>query len=76
MRVAAIQMNSGAELAQNLQLAGQLLSDAALDGCTLAVLPENFALMPERGRDKSRHAEQPGTCLLYTSDAADDYFWV
>jgi nitrilase len=61
VRVAAIQMNSGAELAQNLQLAGQLLSDAALDGCTLAVLPENFALMPERGRDKSKHAEQPGT---------------
>ena len=61
VRVAAIQMNSGAELAKNLQLVGQLLSDAALDGCTLAVLPENFALMPERGRDKSKHAEQPGT---------------
>ena len=61
MRVAAIQMNSGADLGQNLELAGQLLSDAAGDGCTLAVLPENFALMPERGRDKARHAEQPGT---------------
>ncbi|MDH3757547.1 MAG: carbon-nitrogen hydrolase family protein, partial [Gammaproteobacteria bacterium] len=60
MRVAAIQMNSGADLAQNLQLVAQLLSDAARDGCALAVLPENFALMPERGRDKSRHAEQPG----------------
>jgi predicted amidohydrolase len=53
-------MNSGAELEQNLQLAARLLSDAACDGCTLAVLPENFALMPERGRDKSRHAEKPG----------------
>jgi nitrilase len=60
VRVAAIQMNSGADLAQNLQLVAQLLSDAARDGCALAVLPENFALMPERGRDKSRHAEQPG----------------
>ena len=60
MRVAAIQMNSGADLGRNLELAGELLSDAARDGCTLAVLPENFALMPERGRDKSRHAEQPG----------------
>ena len=60
MRVAAIQMNSGADLGRNLELAGELLSDAARDGCILAVLPENFALMPERGRDKSRHAEQPG----------------
>jgi len=60
VRVAAIQMNSGADSEQNLQLAAQLLSDAAADGCVLAVLPENFALMPERGRDKSRLAEQPG----------------
>ena len=60
MRVAAIQMNSGADLPQNLELAAQLLSDAARGGCKLAVLPENFALMPERGRDKSRHAERPG----------------
>ena len=61
MRVAAIQMNSGADPDQNLELAGNLLGDAARDGCTLAVLPENFALMPERGRDKSRYAEQPGS---------------
>ncbi len=61
MKVAAIQMNSGADPARNLELAARLLSDAASDGCVLSVLPENFALMPERGRDKSRHAEQPGT---------------
>ena len=60
MRVAAIQMNSGADTEQNLELAARLLGDAARDGCALAVLPENFALMPERGRDKSRLAEQPG----------------
>ena len=60
MRVAAIQMNSGADVSQNLDLAGTLLREAASDGCTLAVLPENFALMPEQGRDKARHAENPG----------------
>jgi len=60
VRVAAIQMNSGADVSQNLDLAGGLLRDAASDGCTLAVLPENFALMPEQGRDKNRHAEHPG----------------
>jgi len=60
MRVAAIQMNSGADVSANLRLADQLLADAAADGCTLAVLPENFALMPERGRDKAKISEAPG----------------
>jgi nitrilase len=60
MRVAAIQMNSGADLDANLDLVDQLLAGAAADGCTLAVLPENFALMPERGRDKAKIAEEPG----------------
>ncbi len=60
MRVAAIQMNSGPVVADNLALAERLLAEAAGDGCRLAVLPENFALMPERGRDKALHAEDPG----------------
>ena len=61
MKVAAIQMNSGADVAANLHLAGQLLGEAAEAGCSLAVLPENFALMPQRGRDKAQHAEEPGS---------------
>ena len=60
MRVAALQMNSGPDVGANLDLAGRLLAEAAADGCGLAVLPENFALMPVRGRDKSAHAERPG----------------
>ena len=60
MRVAAIQMNSGPNLADNLELAERLLAEAAADGCRLAALPENFALMPEHGRDKARHAEEAG----------------
>jgi len=60
MRVAAIQMNSGSDVASNLQLADRLLGDAAADNCTLAVLPENFALMPEKSRDKADHAEEQG----------------
>ncbi len=59
-RVAAIQMNSGADVAANLALADRLLGDAAADGCALAVLPENFALMAAHGRDKTAHAEAPG----------------
>jgi predicted amidohydrolase len=60
MRVAAIQMNSGPDVGANLKLAGQLLAEAAQDGCRIAVLPENFALMPLRGRDKAGHAEHEG----------------
>jgi len=60
MRVAAIQMNSGPDVSANLELADTLLGEAAADGCELTVLPENFALMPERGKDKARHAEDAG----------------
>lgn len=60
MRAAALQMNSQADVAANLELADGLLAAAAADGCIVAVLPENFALMPAKGRDKARHAEEPG----------------
>ncbi|MDH3305676.1 MAG: carbon-nitrogen hydrolase family protein [Gammaproteobacteria bacterium] len=60
MRVAAIQMNSGSDVLANLDLADSLLAEAARDGCMLAVLPENFALMPERATEKAKYAEQPG----------------
>lgn len=60
MRVAAIQMNSGPEVPANLELAARLLAEAAAEGCKFAVLPENFALMPERGRDKAKYAESVG----------------
>jgi nitrilase len=53
-------MNSGADVSRNLALAAELLGDASRQDCRLAVLPENFALMPERGRDKASHAEEPG----------------
>jgi nitrilase len=72
MRVAAIQMNSGTDVGANLQLAGQLLDGAAADGCQLAVLPENFALMATRARDKVSHAEQQGSGPIqdFLADAA------
>jgi len=72
MRVAAIQMNSGADVGENLQTADRLLGDAAADGCKLVVLPENFALMPLKGRDKAAHGEQPddGPIQVFLADAA------
>ena len=65
-------MNSGIDVASNLELADRLLAEAAADNCALAVLPENFALMPENSRDKSGHAEVPGEGPIqsFLADAA------
>ena len=79
MRVAAIQMNSGPNVDANLELAGRLLGEAAADGCVLAVLPENFALMPERGKDKARYAEEPGSGPIQdflAATAAEHGVWI
>ncbi|HNP35173.1 MAG TPA: carbon-nitrogen hydrolase family protein [Woeseiaceae bacterium] len=59
-RIAAIQMNSVADVAANLALAQSLLETAAADGCKLAVLPENFALMAKHAHEKVGVAELPG----------------
>ena len=79
MRVAAIQMNSGADVGANLKLADRLLADAAEDRVRLAVLPENFALMPAQSRDKAAHAEARGQGPIqeFLADAARRYgMWV
>jgi deaminated glutathione amidase len=60
MKAAAIQMTSGTEVAPNLVRARALLELAAARGARLAVLPENFALMPRRERDKRAVAESDG----------------
>ena len=79
MRVAAIQMNSGADVGANLKLADRLLADAAEDHVRLAVLPENFALMPAQSRDKAAHAEARGQGPIqeFLADAARRYgMWI
>jgi len=52
MKVAAIQMVSGADLSANLAQARTLLQQAARAGAELAVLPEYFCLMGWRDNDK------------------------
>ena len=79
MRVAAIQMNSGANVDENLERADALLRAAADDDCRLALLPENFALMGKRGRDKAAIAEEPGEGPLqaFLSAAAERHgLWI
>ena len=60
MRVAAVQMNSGASVADNLERAEALVARAANAGATLVLLPENFGLMGLRARDKIDAQERDG----------------
>ncbi len=59
--IAAIQMNSGADVPANLAAVRLGLEAAAAQGARLAALPENFALMGAREQDKLAHAEQAGS---------------
>jgi nitrilase len=52
LSVAAIQMISSASVAENLQLAAQLIKKACNAGATVVALPEYFCLMGMNDRDK------------------------
>ena len=52
MKIAAIQMVSGASVQGNLESARALLTEAAAKGAELAVLPEYFCLLGHRDTDK------------------------
>ena len=60
LKASAIQMTSGLDPAANVATARRLLEQAAAGGASLAVLPENFALMARRERDKRELAETDG----------------
>lgn len=58
--VAAIQMNSGADLEQNLADAKQLITKAAAAGAEFVLLPEYFYLMGKSDSDRLGLAEEEG----------------
>ena len=60
LRVAAIQMSSGPDVAANLQRAGALIARAAEAGASLSLLPENFGLMGLHARDRITAKERDG----------------
>ena len=60
MKVAALQMVSGVALQPNLDMAHQLLAQAARAGAELAVLPEYFCAMGRRDEDKLMLRERWG----------------
>ncbi|MRG91097.1 carbon-nitrogen hydrolase family protein [Polyangium spumosum] len=55
--VAAVQMNSQADLAENLGRAERLVAEAAARGAQIVVLPENFAFMGGDDDERLRVAE-------------------
>ena len=59
-RIAAVQMVSGSDIAQNLRDADCLVAEAAARGAQLVVLPEYFPLISGDDMDKVRAREQEG----------------
>lgn len=73
--VAAIQLNTGADLAANLQASRALVAEAAQAGARLAALPENFAFMGRKDPDKLALAEPEGSGPIqqFLSELAREY---
>lgn len=57
LRVSAVQMRSGSDVAQNLATSRTLVAQAAGDGARLVVLPECFSILGRSEREKFTAAE-------------------
>ena len=72
-RVAAIQMNSGDDVAQNLKLTEELVMEARKQSAVIAILPECFALMAKNHQQRLSNAESwsgGGAIWTFLSDLA------
>jgi deaminated glutathione amidase len=71
-RIAAVQMASGPNVEGNLHEAARLVTMAAEQGAKLVALPEHFAIMGMKDRDKVavREAEGKGPIQQFLSDTA------
>jgi nitrilase len=63
MKVAAVQMTSTRDVAANLREAGRLVAEAAAQGATLVVLPENFSFLGATDADRVAAIEPFGNGL-------------
>jgi len=78
-RIAAVQMVSGPDVEDNLEVAGRLIGIAAREGARLVALPEYFAIMGRRDRDKVAVREKPGKGPIQdflSSVARDHEIWL
>jgi predicted amidohydrolase len=67
---AAVQLNSGDDVGQNLRQADELVCRAVAGGAQLVVLPENFALMPASEKARIDQAEADGDGPMQTGAAS------
>lgn len=72
MKIAAVQMISGPDVAPNLATAGRLIADAAAAGAQLVALPEYFPLIGASDADRlaAREAEGSGPIQDFLAGAA------
>jgi predicted amidohydrolase len=72
MKIAAVQMISGPDVAPNLATAGRLIAEAAAAGARLVALPEYFPLIGASDADRlaAREAEGSGPIQDFLADAA------
>lgn len=78
-RIAAIQMTSGTDIAENLQQAKKWIGQAAAEGAQLIILPEMFALFGIDQGEKIKIREEYGRGLLQdflSREAAQHGVWL
>lgn len=79
LTIAAVQMISSANFHENLQQVKQLVAAAANNGANMVVLPEYFAFMGMRERDKFEYVEkhQDGQVQSMLSQLAEQFnIWI
>jgi predicted amidohydrolase len=70
LRVAAVQLNSKADMAANLALADRLTRAAAADGATLIVLPEKWTAMGPESDLRAAGETLDGPAISWASNTA------
>ncbi|MCX7150389.1 MAG: carbon-nitrogen hydrolase family protein [Rhodocyclales bacterium] len=79
MKIAAVQMISGPDVAPNLSIAGRLIAEAATAGAQLVALPEYFPLIGATDADRlaAREVDGNGPIQDFLADAARrDGLWL
>jgi nitrilase len=79
VKVAAVQMVSTPDVAQNIVTAGRLIKQAAQQGAQLVLLPEYWQIIGMHDKDKIAHAEEVGAGPIqsFMSEAArENKIWL